>query len=236
MKTIDFKNSVITLAMLVLSCAAFGQQIKNKNIELDDLISLLGASGYELFSYDITEMLNERYDITIVRKEFENGKEISNSNLNTLPNKMLLTDFPETTLQEVFDAGLSIIDAETQAIAHAEKISFGFYPSGNDSTKFMKINIPNISSMSLPLKLRSLLAKDLGKKYYSYNTRPFKLKTFETDKLIPLILFGSSWYNEQFDTFQFCGEREIEPDMSSEILKNVPHYYVIGVKFVKKQK
>ena len=235
MKSINFKNSVITLAMLFLSCVAFGQQIKKKNVEIDDLITLLGASGYELFSYDITEMLNERYDIVLVSKEIDAGKEISTSNLNTFQNKMLLTDFPETSLQEVIDAGLSIIDTVTKAISHAEKISFGFYPSDNDSTKFLQINVPEIGRMSLPLKLKGLPKKDSDEKYFSYNTRPFKLKTFEADKFIPLILFGSSWYEEKFNIYRFCGDREIEPDMSSEILKNVPHYYVIGVKFVKKQ-
>ena len=63
MKIVNFKNSMIMLAMLVLSCVAFGQQIKNKNVEFDDLMSLLGTAGYELFNYDISEMLNERYDM-----------------------------------------------------------------------------------------------------------------------------------------------------------------------------
>jgi hypothetical protein len=48
-------------------------------------------------------------------------------------------------------------------------------------------------------------------------------------------LFGSSWYDERFNIYRFCGENEINPDMSSEILKDVPHYYVIGVKFNKKK-
>ena len=219
---------------MVLSYSANSQQINKKDVVLDDFITLLNASGYELFSYDISDMLNERYDITIVRKEFEAGKEISSSNLNVFPNKMLLTDYPETSFQEVIEAGFSIIDPDTQAIAHAEKISFGFYPSDNDSTKFMQINIPIIGSMSLPLKLRGLPRKGSEEKYFSYNTRPFKLKTFEVNEFIPLILYGSSWYEEKFNIYRFCGENEIEPDMSSEILKDVPYYYVIGVKFVKR--
>lgn len=227
------KRIFIVSCMLTLSYAAFGQQIKNKDVELDDFITLLKASGYELFSYDITEMLNERYDITFVKKEFEAGKEIETSDFITLPNKRLLTDFPEASRQEALDAGISIIDTETQAIAHAEKISFGFSPSDNDSTKFIQINVPNFANMSNPLKLRGLPAKDSDKKHFGYHTRPFKITAFEEDKFIPLILFGSSWYDERFDFYRFCGEIEIEPDMSSEILKDVPHYYVIGVKFVK---
>ena len=229
------KKIFILSCVLVLSCAAFGQQIKTKNVELDDLINLLGASGYELFSFDITEMLNERYNIVYIRAEYEAGKEVATSNLNTVSNKRLLTDFSESYRQEFIDGGGRIIDPKTQAVAHAEKISFGFYPADNDSTKFLKINVPNIGGMSLPLKLRGLHMKDSDKKYFSYNTRPFKIDKFEVDKFIPLVLFGSSWYNEQFNVFQFCGDNEIEPDLSSEILKEVPHYYVLGVKFVKRQ-
>jgi len=229
------KRILIFSCMLVLSCAAFGQQIKSKSVELDDIITLLGASGYELFSYDITEMLNERYDITIVKKEFDARKEVSSSNLTMVPNKRLLTDFPESQWQAALDAGITIIDPETKAIAHAEKISFGFSPSDNDSTKFLQINVPDLTRMRSPLKLRGLPVKDSDKKFYDYNTRPFKIGAFKEGEFIPLILFGSSWYDERFNFYRFCGEREIDPDMSSEILKDVPHYYVIGVKFVKKQ-
>lgn len=30
-----------------------------------------------------------------------------------------------------------------------------------------------------------------------------------------------------------CGAKEIDPDMSTDILKDTPHYYVIGVIFTK---
>ncbi|MCL2502285.1 MAG: DUF5041 domain-containing protein, partial [Bacteroidales bacterium] len=76
---------------------------------------------------------------------------------------------------------------------------------------------------------------DSDKAFFSYNTRPFKISEFKEDEFIPLILLGSSWYDERYNVFRFCGEKQIEPDMSSEILKDVPHYYVIGVRFVKKQ-
>ena len=229
------KKIFILSCALVLSCAAFCQQIKNKNVELDELFTLLNSSGYELFSYDISEMLNERYDIVFVKKEYSAGKEIESSNLTMVSNKRLLTDFPESQWQEAIDAGITIIDPETKAIAHAEKISFGFSPSDNDSTKFMQINIPELTRMRCPLKLNGLPTKDSNKKFYSYNTRPFKIGTFKEDLFIPLILFGSSWYDERFNIYRFCGEREIDPDMSSEILKDVPHFYVIGVKFIKKK-
>ncbi len=221
--------------MLILSNALFSQQIKKKDIELDDIINLLSATGYEFFSFDISEMLNERYNIEFIIKENEAEKEISSSNLNTFSNKTLLTDFSESSQQEYINSGGQFVDSESQAITHAEKISFGIYPAKNDSTKFFQINVPGIGRMSRPLKMKGLSIKDSDEIFFSYHTRPFKIKAFKEDEFIPLILFGSSWYDELYDIFRFCGESEIEPDMSSEILKDLPHYYVLGLKFVKEK-
>jgi hypothetical protein len=219
--------------LLTLSFSAFGQQIKTKNIELDDLMTLLGTGGYELFSYDISEMLNEQYNVVIAKKEYLAGNEINSSNLAMVQNKMLLTDIPESSRQIAIDEGL--IDPTTNTFARVEKISFGLYPSDNDSTKLLNIDIPNVMrSGNIQFKLRGLTEKDSGKTVYFYHTRPFKIKEFKENEFIPLILLGSSWVDEQFNIFRFCGEREIEPDLSSEILEYVPHHYIIGVKFAKK--
>ena len=226
------KKNFIIICMLVLSCTAFGQQIKNKNIEFDDLLKLLNAAGYESFNYDISEMLNDRYNITITLKEHEAEKEIASTNRTTVPNKRLLTDIPEPARQGFIDAG-AIIDEKTQAITYAEKISFGFYPSDNDSTKRMLINVSDFARSTSTLQLRGLPIKDSNKLLFSYQTRPFKIKEFKEGEFIPLILLGSVWYDERFGAFRFCAEREIEPDLSSEILKYVPHYYTIGVTFTK---
>ena len=234
METVNFKKCVITLALLVLSYIAFGQQIKNKNVELNDLISLLGAAGYELFSYDISEMLNERYDIVIVKKEFSAGKEIESSNLAMSPNKRLLTDIPESSRQQFIDAG-RVIDPITQAIELVEKISFGFYPSGNDSIKRIQVGVGGRTLGTSLFRLRGLIQKDSDKLFFFYTTRPFQIKAFKENEFIPLVLFSSGWYDERFDIFRSCGQIEVEPEMSDEIYKNIPHHYIVGVKFVRKQ-
>ena len=235
MKRVNFKNSVIAFAMFFLSCAAFGQQIKSKSVEFDDLLFLLGTSGYELFIYDITEMLNEKYEIEFIKKEYEAGKEIATSRLTMVQNKRLLTDIPESFRQKLIDEG-RVIDHKTQAISHAEKFSFGFYPSGNDTIKRMQLHVPEFTTMPrITFNLRGLVNVNSDKLFFSYHIRPFKMSTFKENEFIPLILLGSSWYDERFNVFRFCGEIEIEPDMSSEILKDVPHHYVLGIKFVKKQ-
>ena len=73
---VHMKKSLIASCLLLFSCVAFGQQIKSKSVEIDDLMDLLKSSGYELFSFDITDMLNETYDIVFVFKEYAAGREI----------------------------------------------------------------------------------------------------------------------------------------------------------------
>ena len=43
------------------------------------------------------------------------------------------------------------------------------------------------------------------------------------------------WFNAEHNLFRFCGENEIAPDLSGEIVCNIPHFYVIGIEFTPKQ-
>lgn len=69
-------------------------------------------------------------------------------------------------------------------------------------------------------------------KNYHYQSRPFKLTEFQPNVDIPLMLYGSAWYDEKSKVHRFCGENEIDPDMSTEILKYIPHYYIVGIRLI----
>ncbi len=55
--------------------------------------------------------------------------------------------------------------------------------------------------------------------------------TINVPGAIPLILYGSAWLDEKYNIIRFCGEKEIDPEMKAEILKDIPHYYIIGIEF-----
>ncbi len=64
-----------------------------------------------------------------------------------------------------------------------------------------------------------------------YQSRPFELTApFEKGKFIPLVLYGSYWYEPANGGCRFCGDNEIKPDLSSDIVKNIPHFFVFGIK------
>ena len=67
---------------------------------------------------------------------------------------------------------------------------------------------------------------------YSYVSKPFELTmSLEKDTFIPLVCYCSFWYDAEDKVTRCWGENFIKPDLSSDILKNVPHYYVLGIKF-----
>ena len=84
---------------------------------------------------------------------------------------------------------------------------------------------------------------------YSFDTKDFKGKQVEPvimeyvkgeeakDYLgfnftFPLVLFGSYWYEQETGVSRFCGEKVINPDLSSDIIKSIPHFYVLGIRII----
>ena len=67
-----------------------------------------------------------------------------------------------------------------------------------------------------------------------YDYFPFKVDKIQLGEFIPLVMLGSYWFDEEAGFFRFCGEDELEADLSSKILSLVPHYYVFGMSVTKR--
>ena len=113
-----------------------------------------------------------------------------------------------------------------------EKLVIGFAPSGNDSTAIYTFNFSEGRGSNGRLSLRAIYApEEPTKSRYSYESRPFELvPPFEKGEFVPLILYGSYWYEPETGFSRFCGESVIKPDLSSDIVKSIPHFYVLGIK------
>ena len=109
----------------------------------------------------------------------------------------------------------------------AEKIVVGTF-SENDSTTLMSVNVDKMASFSFSLNLKSINNPVSGQNMYFYKTRPFIVGECRTDEFIPLVFYGSSWFDSKYNVIRFCGESELNPDMSDQIIKDVPHSFVLG--------
>ena len=93
-----------------------------------------------------------------------------------------------------------------------------------DSTAVISLSIPNFFGLQHPVKLEKV------QDFYGYNARPFAVTDFEIDKKIPVVLYGSVWYDEKYNICRFCGLKELPVDMEDEMFSLMPHYFIISLK------
>ncbi len=188
---------------ILLSCVVLigqAQELKSIESSLSDYLPLLKAQGYMVYSFD-TKVFNGAQAEPVVM-EYVKGEE---------PNDVLGFSF---------------------SMNLGEKLVIGFVPSGNDSTAIYSFNFSEGRGFNGRLNLRAIYApEEPTKSRYSYESRPFELvPPFEKGKFIPLVLYGSYWYEPETGVSRFCGESIIKPDLSSDIVKSIPHFYVLGIK------
>ena len=221
----------IILAGVVFSFNANAQALKRTEPDFSDYIPLLNAAGYDVYTFDISSLKDETYNIEFDIREYAKGALVEDPLKNERPrfilrNRRMLSDFPEDYWDEIIAEG-PIYDLDKGILTLGEKISIGFAPSA-DSLRTLNLMVENIGAVR---KLLSLKPQEVspGKSEYMYDHFPFSVDEIRLGEFIPLVMFGSYWFDEEAGYFRFCGESELESDMSSKILSLIPHYYVIGI-------
>lgn len=225
---------MLTGALLCFHANA--QELKRTEPDLSDYIPLLNAAGYEVFTFDISSMNEETYNIEFIIREYAGGTLVEDPSNDELPrfflrNRRMLSDFPEEYWNEIIAQG-PIYDLDKGILTLGEKITIGFSPLA-DSLKTVTMMVENIGALKKPLALKSQTVSP-GKEEYMYDYFPFKVDKIQLGEFIPLVMLGSYWFDEEAGYFRFCGEDELEADLSSKILSKVPHYYVFGMSVTKR--
>ena len=194
------KKTIITALLALVALAGQAQEIRANEPTLDDYLQLLKAKGYIAYSFDMKDFKDRSVEPVIM--EYVKGEEA----------------------RDVLGFSFSF--------PLGEKLVIGFAPSSNDSTYVYSYQSDGGGGFNATLKLQPVFAPEMPtKQAYRYESRPFELVSpVETDKVIPLVLFGSYWYEQETGVSRFCGDKQIKPDLSSEIIKSIPHYYVLGIK------
>ena len=194
------KKTTIIALLALAALAGQAQEIRTNEPTLNDYLPLLKAQGYMVYSFDTKDFNGAQAEPVVM--EYIKGEE------------------PKDVL------GFSI------SMNFSEKLVIGFVPSGNDSTSIYTFNFSEGRGFNGRLNLRAIYApEEPTKSRYSYESRPFNLvPPFEKGKFIPLVLYGSYWYEPETGVSRFCGESVIKPDLSSDIVKSIPHFFVLGIK------
>ena len=221
----------IIVMSFILSIGVNAQELKRTEPDFSDYIPLLKAAGYEVYTFDISSLKDNTYNLSFVIREYAKGERVSGSDNDvvsfTVPSRRMISELPEASQRQLL-AERGAYDMEKGIFKLAEKLSIGFSPSA-DSLKTMTLSVDNMGLARRNLALKRLDGPVHGREY-GYAIRPFRVDTIRIGDFTPLLLIGSFWYDERAKIFRFCGEREFPADMSSETLKLVPHYYVVGIK------
>ncbi|MGN1219923.1 MAG: DUF5041 domain-containing protein [Candidatus Cryptobacteroides sp.] len=227
--------SLLTALSALCTLTINAQEIKKIDATMQDYVELLKAKGYEAWPFDISCLKDSTYTLAFEVKEYTGGQEseISSKQYRGRKNRTMVSDFMwrELSTEELEDIKRNSYDYEKGVYSLAEKIMIGFTPNDVDSVAYARISIENMGSMAVDLKLKPIDNPLYEKPLYKYLSRPFKPGKFEEGKFIPLVLYCSFWYDAKHNIVRCCGAKEIDPSMTSEILKDSPHYYVIGVSF-----
>ena len=193
-------KAIITTLLALVALAGQAQVIRTNEPTLDDYLQLLNAKGYIVYSFDTKDFKGKQYEPVIM--EYAKGQEA----------------------KDVLGFSFSF--------PIGDKLVIGFAPSSNDSTYVYSFQSVGGGGFNATLKLQPVFAPEMpSKQAYRYESRPFELVApVEMGKFIPLVLFGSYWYEKETGVSRFCGEKQINPDLSSDIIKSIPHYYVLGIR------
>ena len=227
---------IICAAMMIASTTLRAQEVKPIEASIEDYIALLNQNGYQAYSFDISPMKDTTYQVHFEVREYvaDNLEPVSIQPYGRgLKNRTMVKDFfwRELSEEEVAEIKAASVDYENGVYSRSEKITVGFLPCENDSTKVGRVFLDNQGNFGFSLKLKPINHYGTydNQVIYQYRTLPFKPSAFEEGKFIPLVAYTSFWFDAKYNIIRSCGASELDPDMSTEILKDTPHYYVIGV-------
>ena len=234
------KKTLLIAFLSVISFASRAQEVKPIEASIKDYIALLNQNGYQAYSFDISPLKGATYQVQFEVREYiaDNPEPVSVQPYGRgFKSRTMVKDFMwrELSEEELADIRAAAVDYENGVYSCSEKITVGLLPCENDSTEVGRLFVENQGSAGFNLKLKPINHSGVynDEVIYKYKPVPFKASAFENGKFIPLAAYASFWFDEKYSVIRFCGAKEIDPDMSADILKDTPHYYVIGVIFTK---
>lgn len=231
---------LLIAALAVAGTALQAQEVKPVEASVEEYVALLNQNGYQAYSLDISHLKEATYNIVFEVREYVAGNPEPIKVMqygHGLQNRTMVEDFmwQELSEEELSEIKAASIDFESGVFSRADKITVGFLPCKNDSTEVGRLFVENQGTAGFSLKLKPIDHKGTygDDVIYNYNTLPFKASAFAEGKFIPLATYASFWFDERFNIIRFCGAEEVDPDMTTDVLEETPHYFVIGVIFSK---
>lgn len=205
-------------------------------VQLEDVVDVLEMNDIHIHRFDLQALLKTHYNVSFYVDEYRHAEK--QGRVHTFlfgPNIGSVTEYPED-VQEAVRQEYHLSPNENE------------YDRIKSVTLTLQVKDDSLATISVGSPLLGRMSKSSLKLYpvegyaqavnYMYDSRPFRLDSVaDADTVeIPLVFFGSWWYDKQSHFIRFCGESEIDPQLQSQIVKDVPHSYVIGMRLEKMPK
>ena len=227
-----YKQTIITILLVLVAMAGQAQTIKRVEASLEDFMEHMAMYGYEVFTYDISSLRDSVSGFTIVIREYNQQGMIDEKKLYGFRTKTMISDFNEQDQKSIYEEKDGD-DMERGIYRLSKSLSIGFSPIQSDSIE--TITLRSSRNDASPWKLMLKPIPGAPQTIYRYQKAPYQPTSFALDTFIPLVFYGSFWWDEQAKGWRFCGETELteEKAMTSDYFKYCPHYYIIGAVFHK---
>ena len=226
------KKTIITTLLALVWVTGQGQEIKRVTATPEDFMEHMAMYGYEVFTYDISSLRDSASGFTIVIREFDHQKMIDEKKLYGFRTKTMISDFNEQDQKSIYEEKDGD-DMERGIYRLSKTLAIGFSPVLSDSIE--TITLQSSRNDAAPWKLTLKPITEASPTVYRYQRVPYQPTSFSIDTFIPLVFYGSFWWDEQAKGIRFCGDTELtdEKSKTSEYFKYCPHYYIIGTVFHK---
>ena len=251
------KKTIITVLFALVALVGQGQEVKRVAASPEDFMEHMALCGYEVYTYDISSLRDSVSGFTIVIREYNQQGMIDISSLRDsvsgftivireynqqgmidekklygFRTKTMISDFNEQDQKSIYEEKDGD-DMERGIYRLSKTLSIGFSPIQSDSIETITLRSSRCDASPWKLTLKPI--PGAPQTIYRYQKAPYQPNSFSLDTFIPLVFYGSFWWDEQAKGWRFCGETELteEKAKTSDYFKYCPHYYIIGAVFHK---
>jgi hypothetical protein len=213
---------VLVLAIIAFTFTAKAQQdeveYSNPNITTSDIKAVLETLEMGVYKFGVSLPENTKYYITLYIDEYNTKGKIKSD--------------------MIWRTGSPYRKVNNGDISYKAFDGVRIISKSNKSDFVLNMGMGDFGIKNYKIKIDSLY------------TNPHAIMPFHINEMVlkegntPLILIGSFWESklpvgkklpeDATPLLRFCFEKELNPDMSNEAFKNMPHYFIIGIE-VKKQ-
>lgn len=222
------KNLIITVALVLATMAGQAQNISYiEETPTEAFIKHMEFCGYKAFTFDISSLRDSAQSFDIIIREYVNDSLVNKRTQSRHRLKLMISDFPEEDQLEILEQK-SGEDMERGIYKSVKTVTIGFTPA-TDSVERINIITDMSCSSRVPLKMKYLCDKWRREPEFRYRAVAYSEFNYQPETFIPLVMYGSSWWDEKVQSYRFCGG--MDPDGHLSFEKKSPHYYIIGIKF-----